>query len=577
SRASQKKSFKVSFNTFVDGREYHGLDKMNLNGEHNDPSIIRSKLSWDLFDEVGIPASRSNHFKVYINGEYYGLYINIEHIDDEFVQDRFGGEEGNLYKCLYPADLTYRGPNGDDYKFEADGRRAYELKTNTEEDDYSDLASLISFFENASDSKFEKEVEDHINVDGVLRWMAVDILTGSWDDYLFNKNNFYLYNNPETNRFEFIPYDYDNSFGIWWDGIYPGIDWGTRNVLNWGHPDQSRPLSERILSVDKYSNRLQFYINELIEGTFNETEMFSEIDRIKALTEDAAEEDHYRTLDYGYTTEDYHNSFEEALGNHVTYGIKPYITTRINSAMQQLSVSNIEPVIKDVNFEVSTATGGFRLSVSAEVVDEDVPEIEVFIEESDQSFTLSAGTSSSSLKTYSGSIILDENIGDFSFYMMAEDEQALSSRYPNNSDRFLNYEFLASKNSLLINEFLTDNETGIQDESDSFEDWVELYNPTENSISLSDYFLTDDFYDPTKWAFPDTSIPAGGHLLIWADNDEEEGLLHTNFGLDNEGEQLGLYFQEDAEFFVVDSLSFGALADDISYGRKTDGDDEWVT
>ncbi len=436
---------------------------------------------------------------------------------------------------------------------------------------------MISFFENASDSKFEKEVEDHINVDGVLRWMAVDILTGSWDDYLFNKNNFYLYNNPETNRFEFIPYDYDNSFGIWWDGIYPGIDWGTRNVLNWGHPDQSRPLSERILSVDKYSNRLQFYINELIEGTFNETEMFSEIDRIKALTEDAAEEDHYRTLDYGYTTEDYHNSFEEALGNHVTYGIKPYITTRINSAMQQLSVSNIEPVIKDVNFEVSTATGGFRLSVSAEVVDEDVPEIEVFIEESDQSFTLSAGTSSSSLKTYSGSIILDENIGDFSFYMMAEDEQALSSRYPNNSDRFLNYEFLASKNSLLINEFLTDNETGIQDESDSFEDWVELYNPTENSISLSDYFLTDDFDDPTKWAFPDTSIPAGGHLLIWADNDEEEGLLHTNFGLDNEGEQLGLYFQEDAEFFVVDSLSFGALADDISYGRKTDGDDEWVT
>jgi spore coat protein CotH len=61
SRASQKKSFKVSFNTFVDGREYHGLDKMNLNGEHNDPSIIRSKLSWYLFDEIDIPASRSNH------------------------------------------------------------------------------------------------------------------------------------------------------------------------------------------------------------------------------------------------------------------------------------------------------------------------------------------------------------------------------------------------------------------------------------------------------------------------------------------------------------------------------------
>jgi hypothetical protein len=577
SRASQKKSFKVSFNTFVDGREYHGLDKMNLNGEHNDPSIIRSKLSWDLFDEAGIPTSRSNHVKVYINNEYYGLYINVEHIDDEFVRDRFGDEEGNLYKCLYPADLTFQGPNGDDYKFEADGRRAYELKTNTEEDDYSDLAFLINFFENASDSKFEREVEDYLNVDGVLRWMAVDILTGSWDDYLFNKNNFYLYNNPETNRFEFIPYDYDNSFGIWWEGIYQGIDWGTRNVMEWSHPDQPRPLSERILSVDKYSNRLQFYINELIEGAFNENELFADINRLKALTEKAAEEDTYRTLDYGYTIEDYHASFEGPLGGHITYGIKPYITTRINSALQQLTVTNIEPVFRAIEFDISSTSSGFRLNISAEVVDEKVPDIEVFIEESGQSFSLTAGASSSSIKTYSGSLVLNESIGDFTFYLLAEDDQNLSSRYPTNTNRFLKYEFLGSKKGLLINEFLTDNETGIQDESGSFEDWIELYNPTENSISLSGYYLTDDFEYPTLWAFPDTVVAAGGHLFIWAGNDEEEGALHTNFGLDNDGEQLGLYFQDGGELLVVDSLSFGPFSDDISYGRKTDGADEWVT
>jgi hypothetical protein len=577
SRASQKKSFKVSFNTFVDGREYHGLDKMNLNGEHNDPSIIRSKLSWDLFKEAGIPSSRANHVKVFINGNYYGLYINIEHIDDEFVQDRFGEEEGNLYKSLYPADLTYRGPNGDDYKFEANGRRAYELKTNTEEDDYSDLAFLISFFENASDSKFEREVEDYINVDGVLRWMAVDILTGSWDDYLFNQNNFYLYNNPQTNRFEFIPYDYDNSFGIWWDGIYPGLDWGTRNVLEWGHPDQPRPLSERILSIEKYRNRLQFYINELIEQAFNEDDLFPEIDRIKSLIEDAAEEDDYRTFDYGYSIQDYHNSFEEALGGHVTYGIKPYITARKNSALQQLSVNNIEPVFRAVDFEVTPHPDGFRLNVSAEIVDEETPAVTVYIENSDQSFLLVVEPSSPTNFTYSGSLVLEENIGDFSFYISAEDDQNQTSRYPNNNQRSLSYEFLSSKTGLVINEFQTDNETGIQDESGAFEDWVELYNPTENNISLSGYYLTDDFENPKQWAFPDTSIAPGEYLLLWADNDDEEGPLHTNFGLSNDGEELGLYFQDVLELFVVDSISFGPLADDISYGRKTDGAEEWVT
>ena len=59
SRVSQKKSFKVSFNTFISGREFYGVDKLNLNGEHNDPSIIRSKLCFDLFNDFGMTASRA--------------------------------------------------------------------------------------------------------------------------------------------------------------------------------------------------------------------------------------------------------------------------------------------------------------------------------------------------------------------------------------------------------------------------------------------------------------------------------------------------------------------------------------
>jgi len=64
SRDSRKKSFKVSFNTFIKGREFHGVDKLNLNGEHNDPSIIRSKLCFDLFADVGKAASRANHVQL---------------------------------------------------------------------------------------------------------------------------------------------------------------------------------------------------------------------------------------------------------------------------------------------------------------------------------------------------------------------------------------------------------------------------------------------------------------------------------------------------------------------------------
>ncbi|HDR68352.1 MAG TPA: hypothetical protein ENN61_04795, partial [Bacteroidaceae bacterium] len=76
SRGKQKKSFKVSFNTFVIGGNFHGLEKLNLNAETNDPSMMRSKLSWELFRYMGIPASRVNHVLLYINDNFFGVYIN---------------------------------------------------------------------------------------------------------------------------------------------------------------------------------------------------------------------------------------------------------------------------------------------------------------------------------------------------------------------------------------------------------------------------------------------------------------------------------------------------------------------
>ena len=573
SRDSQKKSFKVSFNTFEKGREYRGLDKMNLNGEHNDPSIIRSKLSWDIFRKIDLPAPRANHVKLYINDEYFGLYINVEHIDNEFVQDRFGTDAGNLYKCLYPADLSYISDNPNDYKWSPDwaDRRTYDLKTNTEEDDYSDLASLIGFMENSSLSEFEKKIEGYLNVDGVLRWMAVDILTGNWDNYWFNQNNFYLYNNPVTHQFEFIPYDYDNTFGIDWSGI----GWGDRDVNYWG---ENRLLTARILEVEEYRNRFNFYLNNIIQEVFNEKSLFAEIDRIKTMVQDAAMQDMYRTRDYGYGIGEYHASFTSALTGHVKYGLKPFISMRIESALRQIKLNNIHPIIRWVETDLQKTETGITLVIRARLIDEasisaTAQVIHTDTEEITLNDTGEGADETVSDGIFTGEILLATDFGSISFSVHAKDAKDKTRRFPNNPDRMIELTQSSVFGELVINEFMADNETGIQDESEKFEDWVELYNPTGEPVALNNYFLTDDAVDPLKWALPDTTIPSQGFLLIWADNDDDEGTLHTNFGLSKDGEFIGLYLESQHQKQAVDTLSFGLQSDDVSFGRETDGGD----
>ena len=186
SRSARKKSFKLDINAFVPGRKFYGVSKINLNGQHNDPTSARSKICADLADWIGIPSMRTNHVELYINGEYFGLYTNVEHIDQNYAKKRFGNKNGNLYKCLYPADLNYKGDNPDLYKEIIYGRRNYELKSNTKEDDYSDFAKFVRTLNLTSDANFACEIEKVFNVDSYLKAIIFDVLTGNWDGPIYN-------------------------------------------------------------------------------------------------------------------------------------------------------------------------------------------------------------------------------------------------------------------------------------------------------------------------------------------------------------------------------------------------------
>ena len=154
------------------------LEKLNINGEHNDPALMRARLSWSLFNRHEVPAARTTYAAMHINGEYKGLYTIVEHYDEEFLQSRFGNNQGNLYKCLYPADLVYLGPEQAAYKKMRNSReRAYDLETNEAGDDYADLVDFIAFLNNTSDGEFARGIEERFNVRAFLKYLALNTIT----------------------------------------------------------------------------------------------------------------------------------------------------------------------------------------------------------------------------------------------------------------------------------------------------------------------------------------------------------------------------------------------------------------
>jgi len=338
SRYSRKKSFNISFNTFQQGRRYRGVKKLNLNGQHNDPTMVRQKLFYDIWNKLGLPQRRTSFVKVFLNENYYGLYTSLEEMDNDWLTRVYGVNIGNLYKCVYPADLVYLGNNQQTYKNlnngTASGGRVYELEPNAVEDNYAGLVKLIRNIHEATGNQAEQKLREVLNVEMYLKAMALDVATGHWDNYGYNKNNFYLHHNPFTDKFDFISYDTDNTFGVDW----VNIDWAQRSVVNWNHPTDPRPLANRVLNVPDFRFRYYTYLDSISCNVLHPFHINAKIDSMQTFVRPAAIDDPFRSLDYGYDMAAFELGFSGTVGGHVPYGIKPFLARRATSTIGELIV-----------------------------------------------------------------------------------------------------------------------------------------------------------------------------------------------------------------------------------------------
>jgi spore coat protein CotH len=226
---SDRYSLKVDFDYYDDNQSLYGLKKLNLNNNYSDSTLMREYISYELMEKMGLPTPAHSYMYVTVNGEERGLYLGVEAVDETFLANNYGSNDGFLFKPDGTgSDLKYISDNIVDYT-------GIGLKTNEDNIEDSKLTEMLDAINNGGD------IEQYIDVDEMLRYFAVNTALVNLDSYQGNmKHNYYLYENNGV--FSIIPWDYNMSFGGFGAGG-GGMGGGNLNQMR-GNTDKELPEGE---------------------------------------------------------------------------------------------------------------------------------------------------------------------------------------------------------------------------------------------------------------------------------------------------------------------------------------------
>ncbi|MDQ3047477.1 MAG: CotH kinase family protein [Bacteroidota bacterium] len=258
----RKKPLKISFDEFVN-QDLDGLKKINLSNFTNDPSLLHDVISFKLFRDAGLIASRTSFTKVWVNDEFIGLYVVIENVDKRFLKFNYGSSmnDGNLYKTDRGASvpLNWVGTESAVYK-----DQGLKLTTNETADDWTKLISFIDNINNNSSPDFKTYLEANFDVHSYLKILAIEKCIRSWDSYWGGGNNFHLYEHPDG-MYRWIPWDMNETFQD--IKILSGTSL-LDGYLVPANKFDDRPLLKRIFEVEEWKTEYLDYVCQLVQNNY---------------------------------------------------------------------------------------------------------------------------------------------------------------------------------------------------------------------------------------------------------------------------------------------------------------------
>ncbi len=269
SRGYPKKSFRITFSTTqpLDGRQ-----KWNFNAEYLDRSYMHSYLFAFIMDRLDYTCFNVDYARMYVNGEYRGLYIKTEPYDSLFFVENSLDPEGNLYKASTDGSCLSAYDNVEEVWTKA---------TNTSSG-WNDLYQLIFDLDTLSSDNYLEFAAERFDMNDLLTIIVVNWLTSNYSTYY---HNYFLYHDVRnTGLWTMLPWDVDKTFDSYSYGYYT---WGAHE--NW--PDN--PLLDKLLLND-YLLELAFQrLDEICVQVFNTATLFQVIDSLVIELEDAVSEDTY--------------------------------------------------------------------------------------------------------------------------------------------------------------------------------------------------------------------------------------------------------------------------------------------
>jgi hypothetical protein len=419
-----------------------------------------------------------------------------------------------------------------------------------------------------------------LNIDRTLWIHAFNYSVINFDSYVGYAQNYYLFQDV-NGQFNPILWDLNMSFASYrltdasdnWDGftIAEAKTIDPLQHLN-SFSVQPRPLITNVIQNPIYERMYIAHLTTIIEENFDNGLFETRAAYFQSIIDPSVQADTNKF----YTYADFIDNLDSTVSDLVDYpGIVDLMEDRSDYILSYPGYQ-YRPEFVSVDVVNPSATAGDELWITADLTGmvNDVylayrfAETEVFsvIQMSDDGLHQDGGSADNMF----GAKI--ENASNLvQYYVYAENDSSGRFAPERAAYEFFEHESPIRFQDLVINEVMSAN-AFLLDEHDEYDDWLELYNTTDYSISLNDLYLSNDPANLTKWALPSAVLEGDRYAQVWLD-DSTQGAYHANFDLDDSGDSLWLSYGNGT---VIDSIVLGQQYNATSFGRYPNGTGNFV-